>query len=74
VKENNKSNTQNKLAYLLVIFSCINKEVYHMPHKPGSSNPIQKGARRQNLNNKQNDVGNPKNKPEYQNFEGKPID
>jgi len=45
-----------------------------MPHKPGSSNPIQKGARRQNLNNKQNDVGNSKNKPEYQNFEGKPID
>jgi len=45
-----------------------------MPHKPGSCNPIQKGARRQNLNNKQNDVGNSKNKPEYQNFEGKPID
>ena len=45
-----------------------------MPNKHGASNPIQKGARRQNLHDKQNDVGNNKNKPEYENFEGKPLD
>jgi len=44
-----------------------------MPNKDGAVNPMQKGARRQNLHDKQNNVGNPKNKPEYQNFEGKPI-
>ncbi len=44
-----------------------------MPNKDGSSNPIQKGERRQRLHDKQNDVGNPKNKPKYQNSEGKPI-
>ena len=45
-----------------------------MPNKEGAINPIQKGARRQKLHNKQDNVGNHKNKPEYQNFEGKPID
>jgi hypothetical protein len=45
-----------------------------MPHKAGSSNPMQKGERRQKLHDKQDNVGNPKNKPEYQNFEGKPIE
>lgn len=42
-------------------------------HKPGSINPIQKGARRQNLHAAQNDVGNPKNEPKYENFNGEPI-
>lgn len=42
-------------------------------HKPGSINPIQKGARRQNLHSTQNNVGNPKNEPEYENFNGEPI-
>ena len=45
-----------------------------MPHKHGSCNPEQKGIRRQNLHGKQDNVGNDKNKPEYQNFEGKPIE
>lgn len=45
-----------------------------MPNKDGACNPMQKGARRQNLQHKQNNVGNDKNKPEYQNFEGKPLD
>lgn len=42
-------------------------------HKPGSCNPEQKGLRRQKLHDGQNDVGNPKNKPEYENFDGEPI-
>ena len=42
-------------------------------HKPGSINPIQMGARRQNLHSGQNDVGNPKNEPKYENFNGEPI-
>lgn len=43
-------------------------------HKPGSCNPIQKGLRRQKLNRNQNDVGNSKNEPKYENFEGEPIE
>lgn len=43
------------------------------PHKAGSSNPIQKGARRQKLHSNQNNIGNPKNEPEYEDFDGKPI-
>jgi hypothetical protein len=42
-------------------------------HKPGSANPIQKGMRRQKLHSNQDNVGNPKNPPEYENFNGKPI-
>jgi hypothetical protein len=50
-------------------------EVYNMPNKEGAINPIQKGARRQNLHDKQDNLGgNHKTKPEYTNFEGKPID
>lgn len=45
-----------------------------MPNKDGAINSTQKGARRRRLHNKQDNVGNDKNKPEYQNFEGKPID
>ena len=33
----------------------------------------QKGERRQRLHDKQDNVGNSKNKPKYQNSEGKPI-
>lgn len=42
-------------------------------HKPGSCNPEQKGLRRQKLHSNQNNVGNSKNEPQYENFEGKPI-
>lgn len=42
-------------------------------HKPGSVNPIQKGKRRQKLASNQNNVGNPKNPSEYENFNGEPI-
>ena len=35
-----------------------------MPNKDGACNPIQKGARRQNLHDKQDNVGNSKNKPD----------
>ncbi|AGX42240.1 clostri-philic family protein [Clostridium saccharobutylicum] len=43
-------------------------------HKDGADNPMQKGVRRQKLHDKQNNVGgNPKNKPEYENFKGEPI-
>ena len=46
-----------------------------MPNKEGAINPIQKGARRQNLHDKQDNLGEIiKTKPEYTNFEGKPID
>jgi len=44
------------------------------PHKPGSSNPMQKGSRRQRLHANQNDVGDPKNAPKYENFDGVPIE
>ena len=44
-----------------------------MPNKDGAINPIQKGERRQRLHDKQDKIGNDKNKPEYQNFEGTPI-
>lgn len=51
------------------------KGVTNMPNKDGAINPIQKGARRQNLHDKQDNLGgNHKTKPEYTNFEGKPID
>lgn len=43
-------------------------------HKPGSSNPMQKGERRQRLHANQDNVGNPKNKPQYENFDGNPIE
>lgn len=43
-------------------------------HKPGSCNPEQKGLRRQKIHSGQNDVGNSKNEPQYENFEGKPIE
>lgn len=43
------------------------------PHKPGSSNPMQKGLRRQKLHKNQNNVGDPENEPQYENFDGEPI-
>lgn len=42
-------------------------------NKEGSCNPMQKGDRRQRLHKNQNNVGNPKNKPQYKNFEGNEI-
>lgn len=42
-------------------------------HKPGSVNSIQKGMRRQKLHSNQNNVGNPKNPPKYENFNNEPI-
>ena len=42
-------------------------------HKPGSSNPEQKGLRRQKLHSSQNNIGDSKNIPQYENFDGKPI-
>lgn len=42
-------------------------------NKEGSCNPMQKGDRRQRLHKNQNNVGNPKNKPQYKNFEGHEI-
>ena len=44
-----------------------------MPNKHSACNPMQKGVRRKKLHDKQNNVGNEKNQPEYENFEGKPI-
>lgn len=43
-------------------------------NKNGSSNPMQKGERRQRLHKNQNDVGDPKNKPQYKNFDGNSIE
>lgn len=45
-----------------------------MCSKPNINNPIQKGKRRQKLKKNQNDVGNPKNKPMYTNFNGEEIE
>ncbi|NRT89380.1 clostri-philic family protein [Clostridium beijerinckii] len=44
------------------------------PHKPGSSNPMQKGVRRRRLHANQDNVGDSKNRPEYENFDGEPIE
>lgn len=41
-------------------------------HKPNNS--LQKGERRQKLHKNKNNVGNSKNPPEYENFEGEPIE
>jgi hypothetical protein len=41
--------------------------------KYGINEPMQKGQRRQKLNEKQDNVGNEKNKPQYENFKGEPI-
>lgn len=38
------------------------------PHKLGSSNPMQKGVRRRRLHANQDNVGDPKNRPEYEKF------
>lgn len=48
----------------------------HYPgtQKHGAHNPAQKGERRQRLHDKQDNVGNPKNKPEYKTFAGDPVD
>lgn len=45
-----------------------------MVNKPGACNRVQKGKRRQMLHADQNNVGDPKNKPEYKNFNGEPIE
>ncbi|WP_300385238.1 clostri-philic family protein [Clostridium sp.] len=41
--------------------------------KEGSKNPMQKGTRRQKLNENQNNVGNDKNVTEYTDFNGSSI-
>ncbi|MGN0145054.1 MAG: clostri-philic family protein [Clostridium sp.] len=43
-------------------------------NKNGSCNPMQKGERRRILHEQQNNVGNPKNKSQYKNFNGEPIE
>ena len=48
--------------------------VFNMVNKEGAINPIQKGARRQDLHDKQNNVGNDKNPPQYRNFKGEFIE
>ena len=45
-----------------------------MVNKPGSSNPMQKGTRRQKLHENQNIVGNPKKSSGYEDFNGNPIE
>lgn len=45
-----------------------------MVNKPGACNRVQKGKRRQKLHGNQDNVGDPKNPPEYTNYEGKPLD
>ncbi|NME82404.1 clostri-philic family protein [Clostridium sp. SM-530-WT-3G] len=42
-------------------------------NRPGASNPMQKGERRQRLHDNQNNVGNPKNKSQYTTYDGNPI-
>jgi hypothetical protein len=44
-----------------------------MSNKAFVGNPKQKGVRRQKLHDNQNDVGNPKNKSQYKNFDGEEI-
>ncbi|MCF0148028.1 MAG: hypothetical protein HUJ77_06470 [Clostridium sp.] len=45
-----------------------------MPKNTKTETPKQKGQRRQRLHKNQNNVGNDKNKPEYTDFEGNPIE
>ncbi|WP_192875375.1 clostri-philic family protein [Clostridium taeniosporum] len=45
-----------------------------MVHKEGSINPMQKGKRRQKLNENQNNVGDAKKPSYYKNFNGEPIE
>lgn len=45
-----------------------------MSNKDNVGNPMQKGKRRQKLYDNQNNVGNPKNTPQYQNFSGDEIE
>ena len=42
-------------------------------NKSNVNNPMQKGMRRQKLHDNQNNVGNPRNKSQYKNFDGEPI-
>lgn len=42
-------------------------------NREGASNPMQKGERRQRLHENQNNVGNPKNKPKFENYDGDHI-
>lgn len=42
-------------------------------NKPGSSNPLQKGKRRQKLYENQNNVGDPQKPSQYTTFSGKQI-
>ena len=44
-----------------------------MKRKSGSNNPAQKGKRRQTLHENQNNVGDPRNKPEFKAFNGNEI-
>ncbi|MBW6409036.1 clostri-philic family protein [Clostridium weizhouense] len=46
----------------------------HAMSKHGSSNPVQKGRRRQKIHDNQDNVGDPKNEPEYTNYQGEPLD
>lgn len=43
-------------------------------NKKGSNNPMQKGERRQKLNQNKDNVGDPKNKSQFTNFNGISID
>lgn len=45
----------------------------YMPQKDNLGNPMQKGKRRQKLHEDQNNVGDPKNKSGYTDFNGNPI-
>ena len=44
-----------------------------MSNKPYVGNPIQKGNRRRKIHDHQDNVGDPQNKPEHKNFDGKEI-
>ena len=39
-----------------------------------TSNPMQKGERRQKLHQNQDNVGNTKNPPAYKSFDGQPLE
>ncbi len=43
-------------------------------NKPGACNPMQKGEERKKIHDKQNNVGDPKKKPEYKDFSGNTIE
>ncbi|SLK14658.1 hypothetical protein CCH01_07270 [Clostridium chauvoei JF4335] len=54
--------------------SIIERMCLYMPKSNKTKEPQQKGERRQRLHGNQNNIGNDKNRAEYTDFNGNPIE